>query len=197
MPAPANARSFQLSKKNPRSSPKTFGSMRSTSGRRVGVTFIGQGFYALCAAASGACGSGEDSVRAFGHGRKGHDRDTLGQGVAPRAGIEHRQMIELQVLERDAHRGRYRRRVRPLDLDAEPAAPLEQQQVEFRALMRGPEVRLLGLHRLERFLDGVALPGGAALGMSEQFALGVDSEQGMQQAGVADVYLGRLDLAFA
>src|SRR5262249_12312110 len=40
MPAAANARAFQLSKKNPRSSPNTRGAIMSTSGRTVGVIFI-------------------------------------------------------------------------------------------------------------------------------------------------------------
>jgi hypothetical protein len=40
IPAIANARAFQLSRKNPRASPKTFGSITATSGIAVRMTFI-------------------------------------------------------------------------------------------------------------------------------------------------------------
>ncbi len=53
------------------------------------------------------------------------------------AGINDRQLFELRIRERNTHRGCERRRIHPLDLYAETAAALEQQQIEFGAQLEG------------------------------------------------------------
>ena len=52
------------------------------------------------------------------------------------AGINNRQLFQLEIRERNTHRGCERRRIHPLDLYAETAAALEQQQIVERRLMR-------------------------------------------------------------
>ena len=59
---------------------------------------------------------------------------------------------------------------RALALDADAAASLEQQEVELGAVVRGPEVGVVGPARLQDFLDGVALPGRADLGVALEVA---------------------------
>ena len=80
-------------------------------------------------------------------------------------------MFELQVDEGDAHGRRELRSVLALHFDAVSSAIFDQEEIQLRALVRGPEIRLVRLHGLQRLFDGVPFPRRAALGMRQQLLL--------------------------
>ncbi len=90
-------------------------------------------------------------------GIDGHYRYLRSQLVRLLAGINDRQVFELQIRERNTHRGCERRRIHPFDLYAETAAALEQQQIEFGALMCGPKIGPIGFNHFENFLGPTGL----------------------------------------
>jgi hypothetical protein len=99
-----------------------------------------------------------------------------------RTGIYDYQLREIEVSKSDTHRRGEDRSIRALDLDADPTAALDHQQVEFGTLVSSPEVLLVGLNHAKRLLDYEALPRRTALWMGEQRRMGSYAEQLMQQA---------------
>src|SRR5581483_3749800 len=121
----------------------------------------------------------------------------LGEVVTSFSRIHDDEAIQLEIADRRAHRGCQRGCVHAFALHANAATPLEEHEVDFRALVRGPEIGLVRRQRLERLFDGIAFPGGPNLGMKLQVALPGNPQKRVQQAAIAHVYLGSLDLPFA
>ena len=67
-------------------------------------------------------------------------------------------MFELQVDEGDPHGRRELRSILALHFDAVSSAILDHEEIKLRALVRGPAIRLVRLHDLQRLFDGVPLP---------------------------------------
>ena len=97
-------------------------------------------------------GTPSSGIRRF---EERHHFDLRAQSVALPPWIHHPKFVQLQILESKAHGRRQRRRVRALALDSDTTTPLEQEQVEFGTLIRGPLVRLVRPHRLEHFFDRI------------------------------------------
>ena len=74
---------------------------------------------------------------------------------------------------------------------------LEQQQVEFRAVVGGPEVRLVGRRFGDHLLQDEALPRGADARVRQEGVHRPDADQVVVEPGVAKVDLGTLDLPLA
>jgi hypothetical protein len=123
-----------------------------------------------------------------------HHADPVAERVMLCARIEHREVIETEVCQGDPHRGRQRGRIGTLDFNAEPSPTREEQQIELRPVVRRPEVGLVRPHQFQNLLDGVPLPGSAALGVRCQLVSHPNPEELMQQPGVPEVDLGCLDL---
>ena len=94
--------------------------------------------------------------RAGGDGRQGDHGHAVGHRVRPVARVDHRQVIERQVVQRDLHRGGEPRRVHALALHTQPPAVLDQEQVQLRAGVRAPEVDLIRRSGFDHLLDHVA-----------------------------------------
>ena len=78
-------------------------------------------------------------------------------------------------------------------------AVFDDQEIQFGLLMDGPEEGLLGCGAggTDDFFQREALPGSSQFGVNQQLVIARDAEQGMQQAGVADIDLRALYLALA
>lgn len=86
------------------------------------------------------------------------------------------------------------RRQSALDLDCPKAALARQleQEIDLGAGCRAVEMRLCsGRCGRQQVLDDEAFPAGAAVRVAGQRIVVVDAEQGMNEAAVADVGLGR------
>jgi len=71
-----------------------------------------------------------------------------------------------------------------LHYDANAAAAHEEQQVEFRAVVRGPVIGFVRSQRLEDFLDGVPLPRRAHFGVMFEVTLIGDATMKIPQSMV-------------
>ena len=101
--------------------------------------------------------------------------DFFAEQITVLARINDQEPIQLQVFEGNPHRRRERRRVHAFALDAHAPAVLEEQQVELRPLVRGPEIGLVGLQGLEHFLHGKSLPRCADLRVKLEVFLAADA----------------------
>ena len=98
--------------------------------------------------------------------------------------------------DRDVHRAGQAGRRRLLDLEP-PAPPASNdQQIELRARMRRPEVAVFrtGTHESHHFVQRKSFPGRSNLRVPFEIPLVMETEQRMEEAAVAHVQLGRLDL---
>ena len=93
-----------------------------------------------------------------------------------------------------AARGRQAGRVHALELDAHSKPPFEHQQIEFSSGMGSPEVCFVRLRHMQNLLKRKTFPAGPAFGMLPQRIRLLDAPEIMQQAAVANVDFGRLDL---
>ena len=129
----------------------------------------------------------------------GHGADALCHGVCVDAGMNYMQRVELEICHREAHRRREDRSRSVLDLETDALPTANHEQVEFCALIRAPKKALRGVQSQLRddFLDDEAFPRGANLGVRDQIVVSGQVQQRVQDATVADVDLGCLDLLFA
>lgn len=126
-----------------------------------------------------------------------HGVHVRGDGVAAVAGVQRDQLLQAQVAHGGFHGGHESRSVLALDLHAVALAAYEQQQVEFRALVRGPEISFVGLCGMQHFLQHEPFPGSAHLGMRMQLRRRAQAKRLVQWTTVAQVRLGRFHLALA
>ena len=87
--------------------------------------------------------------------------------IAPRAGIDHHQLVQLEVGKGHVHALGHARRVLAFDLDADAFAFVGEEEIEFRARMHTVEPGLFRLEVREHFLDHEALPRCTELGVGE------------------------------
>src|SRR3990172_4413248 len=93
-------------------------------------------------------------------------------------------MIQPKVVERNAHGRGEAGGILPFDLDAVPAAMLEDEEIELCPAVRSPEVGGVRLRELQDLLDGVSLPRAPQLGVAHQVSLAPDAEELVQQPAV-------------
>ena len=86
--------------------------------------------------------------------RQRHDANIFCEFVGFVSRIDDAQFVELQVGQRNAHGRCERGRVGAFALDADAAAVLEEQEIEFRALVRGPEICLTSSRLCNRLASG-------------------------------------------
>jgi hypothetical protein len=72
-----------------------------------------------------------------------HGGNALGKGIATITRIDHGDLIELQIVQRGSHRSGEARRIHALALDAELVTVLEQDQIQFCAVVRRPKIRFV------------------------------------------------------
>ena len=80
--------------------------------------------------------------------------------------------------------------------NSQSATVFEQQQIQFGALMSGPEICLIGLQLAEHLFHCITLPRSANSWMRKQLLLCTNPQQDVKQAAVANVNFGRFDLTF-
>src|SRR5271167_358267 len=73
---------------------------------------------------------------------KCHGSNTVREGIGVGADVNHIQASQTKVVHRNAHRLRDLRSHGVLELEAQPARSADDQQVEFSALVSGPEKTL-------------------------------------------------------
>ena len=123
------------------------------------------------------------------------DRGLIAERVAGVNG--RRSPLPPEVVHGDRHRARSARRVDALDLDADPPALGQQQQVELGAVVGRPEVDVIRRGLGNHLLEDEPLPGSADARVHLQGIHRPDADQMVVEAGVPDVDLGPLDLPFA
>ena len=75
--------------------------------------------------------------------------------------VDHVQFVELKVVQRHTHAGRQAWRIAALELHTYALLVFEHQQVELRALVRRPEIGLIGLRNAQHLFQRKAFPAGA------------------------------------
>src|SRR5207247_6288140 len=103
--------------------------------------------------------------------------------------MDHVETFEREVRDGGSHRGGDAGTVGSLDLEPDSAVALHNQQIELRAGMEAPEVAvaLVGPKLPDDLCDGEAFPRSADLRMAQQLVGALDSEQGVEHAGIGDV----------
>jgi len=107
-------------------------------------------------------------------------RDAFVHGIALLAWIHDPEMIEREVLESGAHRSRRGGRVTELHLHAVSPAIDDEEEVELRAAVGAPVVRLRRPDGREHLLDGEPFPRGPNSGMSLERPSVVQIQQAVQ-----------------
>src|SRR5712691_9381954 len=90
--------------------------------------------------------------------RQRNNFDIPGQFVGLPPWIRDVEMIQLQIGQGDPHGWSERGGIRSLALDPDTPSFLEEQQIEFGAVIGSPVVGFIGLQSLEDLLDCVTLP---------------------------------------
>ena len=123
-----------------------------------------------------------------------HDVDVLGDRVRAFDGRHDVGTLDLHVADRLAESLRRPGRSREFDLETDASATQRDDDVQFCA-RRGPVERDVGTRRRRRddLLDDETLPRCAGRGVALQIGHRTDVEQRMQDAGVAQIDLRRLD----
>ena len=106
-------------------------------------------------------------------------------GGPHRAGADHEQGVEPQVLHRDAHRPGEARLFGVLELVAHPPPFVEEEEIELGPSLRAPEEGLVRARLPEHLLEGEALPGTAHLGVRVELGGRAQAEEVMEEAGVS------------
>ena len=101
------------------------------------------------------------------HIAKSNRLNVLRQRKCLVARVNDGQRLELQIMNRRAHRGCQRRRNRALHLEAQPQPSAHDEQIKFGTLMCSPMICLFRIHvqLLHELIDDETFPGCAELGM--------------------------------
>src|SRR5687767_14398039 len=124
-----------------------------------------------------------------------HGLDTLAQRIAGRAGIDHGDAAQPEIIDRRTDRGSEAWSIGPLDLHPEKRVATAEDKIDLRIAVRRPEERLVVRLDGEDLLDDEPLPREAELRVRQQSLHRLDAEQLMEKPAVADVDLRRLHLA--
>ena len=95
------------------------------------------------------------------HRPQGHGLHTPAEREAVLPGMHHVQRVQFQIVDGDVHRLGERGLVAQLELDTDPAAAVDHQQIEFGALVRGPEVGFFGPREAQDLFERKTFPTGA------------------------------------
>ncbi len=128
--------------------------------------------------------------------RKRDHRDLLSQRVRLRAGIDHKEMFQLQLRHRDVHGTGGTGGLTVFAFKTVPPSLKGGQKIQFGTRVGSPEIGRTDLKAPGNLIQGESFPRGPQFGMSEQSSLIADLRQGVEKAGVLQEYFGGFDLSF-
>src|SRR5450759_3311177 len=125
--------------------------------------------------------------------------DPVAEPEHVRAGIDHIEMVESQIINRGVHRARRGRRPRGLELESALSATPYHEQIEFRSGVRAPEIAFIGsrAEASDHFAAGKPLPRCANLRMSGEVFVRLDAKERVEESRVVHQHLRRFDLPLA
>src|SRR4030042_3815517 len=110
--------------------------------------------------------------------------------------MDHEEVFQVQLFQRDVHGTGGPGSIAVFAFKTIPLPIEGDQQIQFGAGVGGPEIGGADLKIPYDLTEGESFPGGPQLGMAEQGPLIADVQQGMEQSGVLNEYLGGFDLSF-
>jgi len=139
---------------------------------------------------------GQDVWKAW-DGLHGNHGDTVVEGVLLVAGVDHPQVLQMQILNGAVHGAAAAGSIGVFELKTVAFPSDCYEQIQLGPGMGCPEIGIATFNGSDDMFQGKPLPRGPQIGMPLEICQGGQLKQAMEYAAVADVDFGGLDLPFS